>query len=110
MPASLASNFHTPPEARFSPGYLLGSQISDWSHQMGFRLSTLLRMYYSPDGVSYDRRFRACDRLTNFLDAELVDQETLKDQVRAPSARVEFLVQLVEPAAHHRHHHHHRHL
>ncbi|KAF0294728.1 N-acetylmuramoyl-L-alanine amidase [Amphibalanus amphitrite] len=61
-------------------GYLLGSQIYRWSKQTGFRLSSLLRMYYSPDGVSYDRQFRACDRLTNFLNGDLVNQDTLKTQ------------------------------
>ncbi|KAF0308880.1 N-acetylmuramoyl-L-alanine amidase [Amphibalanus amphitrite] len=64
-------------------GYLLGSQIYRWSKQTGFRLSSLLRMYYSPDGVSYDRQFRACDRLTNFLNGDLVNQDTLKTQVSA---------------------------
>ena len=65
-------------------GYLLGSQVSDWSHHTGFSLSTVLRMYYSADGVSYDRQFRACDRLTNFLNGDLVDQDTLKQQVSQP--------------------------
>jgi len=60
-------------------GYLLGSQLSDWNHHTGFRLSAVLRQYYSPDGVSYDRRFRACDRLTNFQ-SDLVDQDTLQTQ------------------------------
>ena len=53
-------------------------------------------MYYSPDGVSYDRRFRACDRLSNFLNAELVDQENLKEQVRGrPGAQMELPIEFL---------------
>ncbi|XP_037076355.1 uncharacterized protein LOC119097419 [Pollicipes pollicipes] len=62
-------------------GYLIGSQLKDWSHRSGFRLSSVLRMYYSADGVSYDRRFRACDRLTNLLNDDLIKQDTLQTEV-----------------------------
>ncbi|XP_037076356.1 uncharacterized protein LOC119097420 [Pollicipes pollicipes] len=61
-------------------GYLIGSQLKDWSHRSGFRLSSVLRMYYSADGVSYDRRFRACDRLTNLLNDDLIKQDTLQTE------------------------------
>ena len=49
------------------------------------KLSHLLEMYYSPEGVYQEQSFRACNRLNLFNDPSIVDHAQLKNQVKMPS-------------------------
>lgn len=49
------------------------------------KLSHLLEMYYSPEGVYQEQSFRACNRLNLFRDEIIIDHAQLRNQVKMPN-------------------------
>ncbi|KAK2727224.1 uncharacterized protein LOC136033098 isoform X2 [Artemia franciscana] len=60
-------------------GLLLGLKMRDWDKEY-LKLSDLLSSYYSETGVAKDRSYRACNRISNFLDPNKVNHNILKEE------------------------------
>jgi len=54
----------------FPQGLILGSNIGVWNDRDLYRLSQILEMYYSERGVTFETRYRACDRGMLFSNAQ----------------------------------------
>ncbi|CAK1601953.1 unnamed protein product [Parnassius mnemosyne] len=63
-------------------GLILASYVPSWIEQRrSLRLSQVLEMYYSNEGVSFDPTVRACNRLslyTNAVNSSLLTSQTLR--------------------------------
>jgi len=60
-------------------GLLISKRINTWDNSY-MKLSHVLEMYYSDQGVYGDATYRACSRLANFKDPNKVDMAMLKEQ------------------------------
>lgn len=63
-------------------GLLMAQRMATWDSSSYLKLSAVLEMYYSETGIHGDSKFRACNRLYNYRDSDIVDQAMLKEQVR----------------------------
>lgn len=70
---SFYSNFNT------LKGLLMAQRIKTWDSSSYLKLSAILEMYYSENGIHGDHIYRACSRLHNYKDH--VDYAMLKEQV-----------------------------
>jgi len=62
-------------------GLLMAKRVLSWDSSSYLKLSAVLEMYYSPNGVYGDSQYRACNRLNNYKDPSKIDQAMLKEQV-----------------------------
>lgn len=60
----------------------MSKRVKTWDSTSYLKLSAILEMYYSDNGIYQDQRYRACNRLNNYRDPTIVDQAMLKTQVR----------------------------
>ena len=60
---------------------MISKRINTWDNSY-MKLSHVLEMYYSDQGVYGDATYRACSRLANFKDPNKVDMAMLKEQVQ----------------------------
>lgn len=60
----------------------MAKRVASWDSSSYMKLSAVLEMYYSPNGIYGDSQYRACNRLNNYKDPAKIDQAMLKDQVR----------------------------
>ena len=66
-------------------GLLISHHIQKWDNNY-MKLSHVLEMYYSEQGVYGDSHYRACNRVNNF---KSVDQNILKEQVTVSTVPVD---------------------
>lgn len=59
----------------------MARRMVDWNVGGYMKLSSVLEMYYSENGIHGDSKFRACNRINNYRDSSLVDPSQLKEQV-----------------------------
>lgn len=60
---------------------IIASYLETWIHDFySLRLSQILKMYYSHEGVTFNTNVKACDRAQTFLYA--VPKTILNEQVR----------------------------
>lgn len=59
----------------------MAKRMATWDSSSYLKLSAVLEMYYSETGIHGDTKYRACNRLYNYRDAEIIDQAMLKEQV-----------------------------
>lgn len=59
----------------------MAKRMATWDTSSYLKLSAVLEMYYSETGIHGDTKYRACNRLYNYRDDEIIDQAMLKEQV-----------------------------
>ena len=58
----------------------MAKRVLSWDSSSYLKLSAVLEMYYSTNGVYGDSQYRACNRLNNYKDPSKIDQAMLKEQ------------------------------
>lgn len=64
-----------------TPGLLIGLRMKNLDGSSYLKLSSVLEMYYSDNGIHGDSKYRGCNRLFNYIDPTIIDLSVLKEQV-----------------------------
>ena len=59
----------------------MAKRMNTWDVGNYLKLSSILEMYYSEYGIHGDTKYRGCNRINNYRDPTLIDQQQLKEQV-----------------------------